>query len=136
MCILFSAVRHLKKYVILFAAFTTNMKSELHLLNKIQEYCYDNMNFIKSFNKIVLLLYKSKFRFFLLISSRKWFAYLQRSKFLKRYCNYCLLICSWRSVWGCHFEVVQGNAFLAWLVRLHGSNEKICRLVGTSRRRR
>jgi len=53
------AVRHLKKYVILFAAFTTNMKSELHLLNKIQEYCYDNMNFIKSFNKIVLLLYKT-----------------------------------------------------------------------------
>jgi len=48
-----------KKYVILFAAFTTNMKSELHLLNKIQEYCYDNMNFIKSFNKIVLLLYKT-----------------------------------------------------------------------------
>ena len=81
----FAAVRHLKKYVILFAAFTTNFKSELHLLNKIQEYCYDNMNFIKSFNKIVLLLYKSKFRFFLLISSRKWFAYdffLQRSKFL------------------------------------------------------
>jgi len=53
------AVRHLKKYVILFAAFTTNFKSELHLLNKIQEYCYDNMNFIKSFNKIVLLLYKT-----------------------------------------------------------------------------
>lgn len=52
-------VRHLKKYVTLFAAFTTNFKSELHLLNKIQEYCYDNMNFIKSFNKIVLLLYKT-----------------------------------------------------------------------------
>ena len=45
--------------MILFAAFTTNFKSELHLLNKIQEYCYDNMNFIKSFNKIVLLLYKT-----------------------------------------------------------------------------
>ena len=58
---LLSAVRHLKKYVTLFAAFTTNFKSELHLLNKIQEYCYDNMNFIKSFNKIVLLLYKSKY---------------------------------------------------------------------------
>jgi len=53
------ATRHLKKYVILFTAFTTNFKSELHLLNKIQEYCYDNMNFIKSFNKIVLLLYKT-----------------------------------------------------------------------------
>ena len=61
--IFIAAVRHLKKYVILFAAFTTNFKSELHLLNKIQEYCYDNMNFIKSFNKIVLLLYKSKLNY-------------------------------------------------------------------------
>ena len=24
-----------------------------------QEYCYDNMNFLKSFNKIILLLYKT-----------------------------------------------------------------------------
>lgn len=55
------ALRHLKKYVALFAAFTKNTRSELALLNRIQEYCYDNMNFLKSFNKIVLLLYKSKF---------------------------------------------------------------------------
>lgn len=54
------ALRHLKKYVPLFAAFTTNAKSEMALLNKIQEYCYDNMNFLKTFNKIVLLLYKSE----------------------------------------------------------------------------
>merc|ERR1712029_1056948 len=26
--------------------------------NKKQEYCYDNMNFLKTFNKIILLLYK------------------------------------------------------------------------------
>ena len=54
------ALRHLKQHVSLFAAFTTNFKSELNLLNKIQEFCYDNMNFLKSFNKIILLLYKSK----------------------------------------------------------------------------
>jgi hypothetical protein len=24
-----------------------------------QEYCYDNMNFLKSFNKIIILLYKT-----------------------------------------------------------------------------
>ena len=53
------ALRHIKKYVTLFAAFTGNARSEMILLNKIQEYCYDNMNFMKTFNKIVLLLYKS-----------------------------------------------------------------------------
>ena len=57
------ALRHLKKYIQLFSAFTTTSKSELALLNKIQEYCYDNMNFLKTFNKIVLLLYKSEFEF-------------------------------------------------------------------------
>ncbi len=53
------ALRHLKKHVTLFAAFTGTARSELALLNKIQEYCYDNMNFLKTFNKIVLLLYKT-----------------------------------------------------------------------------
>merc|ERR1712214_58009 len=53
------ALRHLKQYTTLFSAFSTNFKSELILLNKIQEYCYDNMNFLKTFNKIVLLLYKT-----------------------------------------------------------------------------
>merc|ERR550539_45364 len=53
------ALRHLKQYTTLFSAFSTNFKSELILLNKIQEYCYDNMNFLKTFNKIVLLFYKT-----------------------------------------------------------------------------
>lgn len=53
------ALRHLKQYTTLFAAFATNYKSELVLLNKVQEYCYDNMNFLKTFNKIVLLFYKT-----------------------------------------------------------------------------
>lgn len=53
------ALRHLRQYTTLFAAFATCMKSELVLINKIQEYCYDNMMFLKTFNKIVLLLYKT-----------------------------------------------------------------------------
>lgn len=53
------AVRHLRQYVPLFVAFSSNVKSELALLNKIQEYCYDNMNFLKAFNKIILLFYKT-----------------------------------------------------------------------------
>lgn len=53
------ALRHLKQYTTLFAAFATNTKSEIVLLNKIQEYCYENMNFLKTFNKIILLLYKT-----------------------------------------------------------------------------
>merc|ERR1711992_310664 len=53
------ALRHLKQYTTLFAAFATTTKSEIVLLNKIQEYCYENMNFLKTFNKIVLLLYKT-----------------------------------------------------------------------------
>ena len=57
------ALRHLKQYTTLFAAFATTTQSEIVLLNKIQEYCYENMNFLKSFNKIVLLLYKSKLHF-------------------------------------------------------------------------
>ena len=54
------ALRHVKKYIPLLTAFTSNARSEMALLNKIQEYCYDNMNFLKTFNKIVLLLYKSE----------------------------------------------------------------------------
>jgi len=53
------ALRHLRQYVPLFVAFSSNVKSELALINKIQEYCYDNMNFLKAFNKIILLFYKT-----------------------------------------------------------------------------
>ena len=63
------ALRHLKQYTTLFAAFATTSKSEIVLLNKIQEYCYENMNFLKTFNKIVLLLYKSKL---FLVKTRKY----------------------------------------------------------------
>jgi len=52
------ALRHLKIYSQFFQAFTANDRSELALILKIQEYCYDNMNFMNSFYKIMVLLYK------------------------------------------------------------------------------
>lgn len=74
------ALRHLKQYTTLFAAFATTSKSEIVLLNKIQEYCYENMNFLKTFSKIVLLLYKSELNFSQFSSNFKQ-KYVQFSQF-------------------------------------------------------
>lgn len=52
------ALRHLRNYSQFFQSFTTNVRSELSLILKIQEYCYDNMNFMNSFYKIMVLFYK------------------------------------------------------------------------------
>lgn len=52
-------LRHLKGYVSALNAFATSPKVEVILLQKIQEFCYDNMNFMKLFQKIVMLLYKT-----------------------------------------------------------------------------
>ena len=54
------ALKHLKNYIALFSAFTSSAKSEMVLCNKVQEYCYDNQNFLKCFNKIMLLFYKTE----------------------------------------------------------------------------
>jgi len=51
-------LRHLKIYSPTIKTFTTTTATELLLLQKVQEYCYDNMNFLKLFQKIVMLLYK------------------------------------------------------------------------------
>uniref|UniRef100_A0A8C4XBB6 eIF5-mimic protein 1 n=1 Tax=Erpetoichthys calabaricus TaxID=27687 RepID=A0A8C4XBB6_ERPCA len=53
------ALKHLKQYAPLLAVFTTQGQSELILLQKVQEYCYDNIHFMKSFHKIVVLFYKA-----------------------------------------------------------------------------
>ncbi|KAJ8256217.1 hypothetical protein COCON_G00200810 [Conger conger] len=53
------AIKHLKQYSPLLSAFTSQGQSELTLLLKIQEYCYDNIHFMKSFQKIVVLLYRA-----------------------------------------------------------------------------
>lgn len=53
------ALKHWKQHTGLLAAFTTTTRSELALMLKIQEYCYENMNFMKVFQKIILLFYKT-----------------------------------------------------------------------------
>ncbi|KAM6958706.1 eIF5-mimic protein 1 [Aplochiton taeniatus] len=53
------ALKHLKHYAPLLAVFSTSGQSELVLLMRIQEYCYDNIHFMKSFSKIVVLFYKA-----------------------------------------------------------------------------
>lgn len=54
------ALKHLKAYTQLFVEFTSTDRSELALILKVQEFCYENMNFMKAFQKIMLLFYKSK----------------------------------------------------------------------------
>ena len=53
-------VLHSQQYSPLLKAFTSQGLSELTLLLKIQEYCYDNIHFMKAFQKIVVLLYKGR----------------------------------------------------------------------------
>ena len=57
------ALKHLRGYTSLLAEFTKSPKAELSLLIRIQEFCYENMNFLKVFQKIVVLLYKSQSSF-------------------------------------------------------------------------
>lgn len=52
------ALRHLRNYIQFFQSFATTDRSELALILKIQEYCYENMNFMNSFYKIIVLFYK------------------------------------------------------------------------------
>lgn len=63
------ALKHLKQYSPLFSAFSTTARSELALMLKVQEYCYENMNFMRVFQKIILLFYKSEKLFLEFISN-------------------------------------------------------------------
>lgn len=54
------AFKHLRTYSTLFASTAKSDKSELALMLRIQEYCYENMNFMKAFPKIILLFYKGE----------------------------------------------------------------------------
>ncbi|XP_063543864.1 protein krasavietz isoform X1 [Cydia strobilella] len=53
------AAKHLRHYTPLLAAFAQSAKAEIALLTKVQEYCYENMSFMRAFSKLVLMLYKS-----------------------------------------------------------------------------
>lgn len=52
------ALKHLKLYTQLLQAFTITERAELALILKVQEFCYENMNFMKAFHKIIMLFYK------------------------------------------------------------------------------
>ncbi|CAH4027413.1 protein krasavietz [Pieris rapae] len=54
------AAKHLRQYTPLLAAFAHSAKAEIALLTKVQEYCYENMNFMRAFSKLVVMLYKSE----------------------------------------------------------------------------
>ena len=54
------ALKHLKAQSPLLAALAQQERSELALLLKIQEYCYENQNFLKVFQKIVVLMYNGE----------------------------------------------------------------------------
>ena len=68
------ALKHLKVYTPLFDAFTTTARSEHALILKVQEFCYENMNFMKVFQKIVLLFYKSMYNIKYIVD--KWFLFV------------------------------------------------------------
>jgi len=53
------ALRHLKMYSVVLAEFTNSPKSEMALMLRVQVFCYENMNFLKYFQKIIMLLYKT-----------------------------------------------------------------------------
>lgn len=54
------ALKHLKGYTTLLGTFTTTVKSELALMNRVQEFSYENQSFLKNFYKIIQLFYKGK----------------------------------------------------------------------------
>lgn len=54
------AMKHLRTYTPLLAELTTSTKSEINLMLKVQEYCYENQSFMKVFQKIIVLFYKSE----------------------------------------------------------------------------
>eukprot|EP00128_Syssomonas_multiformis_P000772 Colp12_sorted_trinity150504_noHs@31192 len=53
------AMRHVKAYAKLLEAFSGTVTAEVTLIVKIQIFCYENMNFMKLFQRIVLVLYNS-----------------------------------------------------------------------------
>lgn len=53
------AIKHLKKYSLVLAAVAKSLEAEIKLIVKVQEYCYENMVFMKVFQKIIVLFYKT-----------------------------------------------------------------------------
>jgi len=51
--------KEIKRYCNCFKGIIKSDKMQIEFINKIQEFCYDNVDFLKSFQKIVFLLYQS-----------------------------------------------------------------------------
>lgn len=49
--------KELKQYCGLFKGLVVSDKLQIEFINKIQEFCYDNINFLKTFQKIIFMLY-------------------------------------------------------------------------------
>ncbi|XP_018496999.1 protein krasavietz [Galendromus occidentalis] len=52
------SLKYLRQEAVLLSEFANSAKAEMALMRAIQEYCYDNINFLKVFQRIVILLYK------------------------------------------------------------------------------
>lgn len=52
-------LEHLKVYCPLLVISARSGRSQLALMCKVQDYCYENQNFLNSFQKIIMLLYKT-----------------------------------------------------------------------------
>jgi len=54
------AIRHLREYIPLLKTYTENSsRAQMTLMLRAQEYCYENMNLMKTFSKIIILFYKA-----------------------------------------------------------------------------
>lgn len=78
---------YFQNYTALLGAFADTPRAELTLMLRIQDFCYDNMNFMKVFQKIILLLYKSK-SFLCSYSLLALINFLRRHNFKMKIC-YC-----------------------------------------------
>lgn len=115
------ALKHLRTYSPLLAAVAKSAMAELSLLVKIQEYCYDNMNFMKSFQKIVVMLYKSKQ--FQCLRHLLWLFHLHSQRIIL-YFAWCIE--NFVTVWF-HLsiaEVIREEVILKWYKDAHSSKGK------------
>lgn len=116
------ALKHLRTYSPLLAAVAKSAMAELSLLVKIQEYCYDNMNFMKSFQKIVVMLYKSKQ--FHCLRHLLWLFHIAQpedySVFCLMYWELCLTVWFHLSI----AEVIREEVILKWYKDAHSSKGK------------
>lgn len=115
------ALKHLRTYSPLLAAVAKSAMAELSLLVKIQEYCYDNMNFMKSFQKIVVMLYKSKQ--FHCLRHLLWLFHLHSQRIIL-YFAWCVE--NFVTVWF-HLsiaEVIREEVILKWYKDAHSSKGK------------